>query len=684
MSTSPVGVEARRFGVNRYQSAIEPEIDNGEGQTVWFWRDYGSPDTGRLGAVPPRMLMNVFWPWSRIAGWVAAVLLAATFPTGPLQAQESAPPTEPTVLSVHPLGARAGSALEVEVQGYLLEGARAVWFEQGKLRGRVRDLGPASSEKTSDGDAASGDTPVLLSVRLRLEIPSTAPAGIHRFRLVSRRGVSNALMFRVNSDVVLDETGQPHQTPSTAQPVAIPAVVNGRVTSDGEEDLYAFEITEARELRFEVFSKTPGKPPDDMGLDPELTLYEPTGSWFDEERTTRLAYNDDPNSYHVSRLPRLTYRFREKGRYLVGVGTFLGGGSPHFSYQLRISDSSAPSFAELDRNGYGRVPARWNERAFRRPIGSSRPGLLRSRTAGLNGTGADVPLTNGDASGHAEPLQPGANGRGSQASIILVREQENGEREGSTLFISVPGLVEGTIDRPGDVDRYTFKAERGQQLAFEVETPRVGPPQFNPRFGIQDEEGRELFSNVYKRLGRQLTFYLKTVEPKTLYTFERSGEYSLVVSDLTRRFGNAGFRYRLLMRPQIPHVGEVRTDTDRLNLLAGQASKITVTTDQEEGFSDDIALVLEGLPEGVEFFPGTEVKAYQGPVPEDRMRLRFSPRSESVTLLLLAGADAPATSLPVKLRLLARPISDEGPGPGLLIQEIPTMVVRPTRGAEES
>ena len=628
--------------------------------------------------------MNVFSPWSRIAGSGAAVLLAATFPAGPLRAQEPEPPTEPTILSVHPLGARAGSTLEVEVQGNLLEGARAVWFEQGQLQGRVQDIRPVSSEETTDAVAAGGDTPVLLGVRIRLEIPSTALTGVHQFRLVSRRGVSNALMFRVNSDAVLDETSQPHQTPSTAQQVSLPAVVNGRVASDGEEDFYAFEIEEARELRFEVFSKPPGKPPDVVGLDPELTLYEPTGSWFDKERTTRLAYNDDPSSYHVSRLPRLTYRFRKKGRYLVGVGSFLGGGSSHFSYQLRISDSSDPSLAQLDRNGRKRVPAPWNERAFRRPVGAGRLGLLRSRAVGSNGAGTGRPSTNGAATSLGVAEHPGTKGRGDPASIALVKEQENGEKEGNLLFVSIPGLVEGTIDRPGDVDRYAIKAERGQQVAFEVETPRVGPPQFNPRFGILDEEGRELFSNVYKRLGRQLTFYLKTVESKTLYTFERSGEYSLVVSDLTRRFGNAGFRYRLLARPQIPHVGEVRTDTDRLNLVAGQASKITVTTDQEEGFSGDIALLLEGLPEGVEFFPGTEVKAYQGPVPEDGMRLRFSPQSESVTILLLAGADAPATPLPVKLRLLARPISDEGPGPGLLIQEIPTMVVRPTGRAEES
>ena len=299
--------------------------------------------------------MNVFSPWSRIAGSGAAVLLAATFPAGPLRAQVPEPPTEPTILSVHPLGARAGSTLEVEVQGHLLEGARAVWFEQGRIQGRVQDIRTVSAEESTDAEAAGRDTPVLLGVRIKLEIPSTASTGVHRFRLVAQRGVSNALMFRVNSDAVLDETSQPHQTPSTAQQVSLPAVVNGRVASDGEEDFYAFEVTEARELRFEVFSKPPGKPPDVVGLDPELTLYEPTGSWFDKERTTRLAYNDDPSSYHVSRLPRLTYRFRKKGRYLVGVGSFLGGGSPHFSYQLRISDSSAPlspNWIETAATGY--------------------------------------------------------------------------------------------------------------------------------------------------------------------------------------------------------------------------------------------------------------------------------------------------------------------------------------------
>lgn len=631
-----------------------------------------------------RFRMNLFSPWIRITASVAAVLITAVFPVSQLHAQDLAVPTEPRLLSVYPLGARVDSTLEAEVQGYLLEGARAVWFEQGQIQGQIRSVRSVSSMETGDGEAAGGETPVLLGVQITLEIPSTALTGIHWFRLVSQLGVSNALMFRVNSGAVLDETDQPHQTPSTAQQVPIPAVVNGRVARDGEVDFYVFEIKEERELRFEVFSKPPGKPPDVVGLDPELTLYEPTGSWFDGERTTRLAYNDDPSSYHVSRLPQLTYRFRKKGPYLIGVGGFLGGGSPHFSYQLRIADSSDPSFTQLDRNSLNRVVSRWKERGFRRPIGADRLCLLLSRTAGSNGICTNGFWSNGAASIIGKPVQVDTNGRDGQRAITLVKEPENGQTEERSIFLSIPGLIEGAIDRPGDTDRYAFKAKRGQQVAFEVETPQVGPPQFNPRVSILDEETRELFSNVYKRLGRAFTFYLKTVEPKTIYTFERSGEYLLVVSDLTRRFGNSGFRYRLLLRPQIPHVGEVQTDTDRLNLVAGQAKKITVTTHQEEGFSGDVALVLEGLPEGVDYFPGTEVKAYRGPAPEDGMMQRFSPQTESVTIVLLAGTDAPATLLPLKLRLLAQPISDGRPAPRFLIKEIPIMVIRPPGGVEES
>ena len=480
---------------------------------------------------------------SRIPGRGATTLFLWASLGSPLLSQDvTAPPVEPKLLSVYPLGARSGSSVEVEVRGYLLEGAQAVWFEQDQLRGQVQGVDRLPANGKAADETSDEKAPALMSARVTMEIPSTAGIGTHSFRLVSSRGVSNALIFRVNSDPVRAEKSEPHQAPTTAQFVSFPVVVNGRVAEDGEEDFYSFEVAEGQELRFEVFSKTPGKPPNDVGLDPELTLYEPTGSWFDTERTTRLAYNDEPSSYYVTRLPELTYRFKKSGRYLVGVGSFLGGGSPHYSYQLRIAPSSAAAFSEQDRTSSSSSRTSWNERTFRRLIADDRLRLLWSRTGGPNLPEANGKPGKGSRSGLGESDPPVTTDRDTWVMVDRVLEQENEEKEGQPLRISVPSLVEGSIDRPGDVDRYEFKVERGEQVAFEVETPQIGPPLFNPRFSVLDAEGIEIFTNVYKRLGRAFTFYLKTVEPKTLYTFEQGGEYALLVSDLTRRYGNSGFR----------------------------------------------------------------------------------------------------------------------------------------------
>ena len=107
------------------------------------------------------------------------------------------------------------------------------------------------------------------------------------------------------------------------------------------------------------------------------------------------------------------------------------------------------------------------------------------------------------------------------------------------------------------------------------------------------------------------------------------------IKDLTQRFGNGDFRYRLLVRNQIPHLGNIQTEVDQLTLIAGQAKKILLTTDQEEGFSGDVAISVEGLPKGVRILPGTEVKEFKGLNPDEGRKERFIPLSQSVTIVFL-------------------------------------------------
>ena len=51
------------------------------------------------------------------------------------------------------------------------------------------------------------------------------------------------------------------------------------------------------------------------------------------------------------------------------------------------------------------------------------------------------------------------------------------------------------------------------------------------------------------------------------------------------------FKYRVLIRQQAPHVGEIKIMEDFINLNAGQARKLTVLVEQEEGFNGYITIL---------------------------------------------------------------------------------------------
>ncbi len=119
--------------------------------------------------------------------------------------------------------------------------------------------------------------------------------------------------------------------------------------------------------------------------------------------------------------------------------------------------------------------------------------------------------------------------------------------------------------------------------------------------------------------------YLKDVEPKVIYTFERGGEYVLQVRDITSRYGEPDYRYRVLVRPEIPHLGQVVVTegqltkdgkivrTDYINLVPGEPKRLTLIASYEEGFTGDLSFAFAGLPEGVQVFPAAQFHDDQAP-----------------------------------------------------------------------
>ena len=167
-----------------------------------------------------------------------------------------------------------------------------------------------------------------------------------------------------------------------------------------------------------------------------------------------------------------------------------------------------------------------------------------------------------------------------------------------------------------------------------------------------------------------------------------------------------------MIRPQVPHVGEVEVaevlnilgremldwmiELDRVNLFAGEIKKINVVISREEGFTGELAVVVENLPTGVTVIPGADV----GPkldLPQDQgEKERFKPNDQVVTVLLAVAPDAPPTLKPQFIKFNVQPVqverlnryrrmSGEAPfrpiwerkmGERIFVHEVPMMVLQ--------
>ena len=391
-----------------------------------------------------------------------------------------------------------------------------------------------------------------------------------------------------------------------------------------------------------------------------------------------------------------TYRFPEDGRYFLEVSGLFGQGCPDCSYRVLIGPPQKASTLQAeDRTKAG---ADWTERSLSRKLQQNWIAELEARSVKA------VPATAPDKDGSASQATGTASNPATASKQVVnrpihpstVEERQLKGSAGKSEVISVPSIIEGTIGHPGDLDSYQIKVEPGQKLAFEIETPDAKPPYFNPRFGVVDSHDHELFSNVERRLSMfnnnaDPQVYLKNVESKATYTFERGGEYVLQVRDITSRYGTPNYRYRILVRPEVPHVGEISlvsgasgdaTKGDQngqrvnhINLVRGQPKRLTVIASYEEGFSGDLSFTFTGLPEGVQAFPAIQYNEGRGPLEVTQNPEIIAPKQEKATIVVLASPEARLTSEPVMVQLYCRPMVNGTLGPNLPVQEVPLMVV---------
>jgi hypothetical protein len=512
----------------------------------------------------------------------------------------------PKVISVFPLGGQRGTSVEVEVRGTGLEGTYAVWLGPSSRLESLKSDSASPYTKGTDGvEAQVTAVPDGSRAKVRLILAADARIGFHSLGLISAAGLSGNISFWVGPDAVIQEAGAPHNTSKTAQAVKLPVAVNGRIPDDGQPAYYAFAIASEQTVVFEVISLH------GPGFDPQLALYESGSSYLDPRRSKRLVFHEEVTQGGMPASRRMTYHFTKPGQYVVSIANIFAQAGKDFSYLIRI--------ASVDRQAEAEEALPWARRRLQE---------LRRRTVGAP-----------------------------SAEVELVKEAEPNDNPGQAQLFQVPAVLEGSIGRPGDIDHYRFKAKAGQKLAIEVQTPRAGPPQFNLRLDVLEARGAVVLTNLHVQEGKIGTVDAKVIQvaPEVLGKLDQDGEYCLRVRDLTSVHGSADHAYRVLVRPQIPHVGAVRVQPEGpVNLLPGTRQRLTLSVPRKEDYAGTLALSVEGLPPGVKAFVG----------------------STGSTIDLVADVSAPGTTMPRVVCISGLPSVGEKAGSAFLVTEIPVMVVR--------
>jgi hypothetical protein len=638
-------------------------------------RDFSQPGGLKIGgtAVIVGSLCLALWVSALEAG-AGSGGLAVSRASAAKSAAAAAAVRAPDILSLYPVGLVRGAGTTIEVRGRHFEGAYAVWFDGRGIEARLEkvqlDEAAALVPQTKTGKVEKEDQSPRQIAFLTARLTPQVVTGKHSLRLIGPGGISKALPFLVYSDRGIAETGADHGSPQSAQPISIPLLLEGKLAKMGEVDYYSLDAAAGQELVFSGVSNSPTKSGNFDGL--QFTLYAAGSSWFDPHRPTRVAFSDEP---------RLTYRFPKAGRYLLALSGYLGAGGPDFSYQLRIHPGPETHAEKLNDSIIDDL-----DQTFARQLGPDRISRLWARTVFPEVPRQAEKQTAGAGAGSVSP--PGAAGHATEGSSASPREasaactvyhdREPNETSAQSQELTLPAVVDGAIQRPGDVDTFRFKVKSGEPLAIELETPAASLPEFNPRITVSDSKGQEVLTNIWRRVGGDNNQWMKTLQPKAIYTVEKDDEYTLQIGDLVSYlYGGKTFRYRMVIRPQVPHVGKIEIKQEEINVVAGQAAKLNLTVEQEEGYTGDIALSVENLPPGLQALPAAEVEPDPVPKLDEGPKERFVSRKRELAILLLAGAHAPPTRLPYLARVSARAVVGKQVGSRLPVQEIPVMVIRP-------
>jgi hypothetical protein len=531
---------------------------------------------------------------------------------GPVRAQQDRALPEPRLNSVLPMGAKAGTTVEVTVTGTDIEDPEALLFSHPGIKATPIAVPEPPEPDPKKPAPKKGPKPSV--TRFTVTIPPDCPLGIHDVRLANSWGVSNARAFVVGDLAEVLEK-EPNNDVPEAQRVELNSTINGVLSSPTDVDYYLFTGKKGQRVLFSCLASSI-----DSRAHPALEVYDVRGRLLTSNR----------NYFENDALADVT--LPEDGDYLVRLFefTYTQGSADHF-YRLSLSttpwiDAIHPCVVEAGkpatitihgRNLPGGIPdptAFSDGRPLEKitititppaPVGNrlAYSGYLRPGTAALDG-GFEYRTRN--AAGSSNPFLL------TYAHAPVVLDNEKVRTAESAQEVPIPCEIAGRVEKKRDRDWYVFTAKKGDVINIEVLSERLGAPT-SMYIVLRKADSKDLlFESPDNAEIVSPKFYARTDDPAP-YRFQvpADGRYALLVASrlADTLYGPRHF-YRVRLTPDLPDfqvavLPPAFHRPDGVTVPKAGHTNLEVFAWRRDGFVGDITLTVEGLPAGVTAVPQT-------------------------------------------------------------------------------
>ncbi len=471
----------------------------------------------------------------------------------------------PMLMSLDPVAVQTGTTTECELSArYNLSGASEILVEGDGVTAEVA---------TEFKPGKDGKLPSLSKIKLKFTVEAEALTGVREFRVATPQGVSTLGQVVITRDPIVQEDPKAkNDVAEQAQEVALPATICGRIERAEDVDFYRFTAKAGQKLVFHVRCMRLQDKIHDLQkhADPILSLKNESGS--------TLAQSD--NAFAGD--PFLSYQIQHDGDYYLEIRDVRYQGNGYWTYSIESNDR--PFVQTVHPLG----------------LAPGKPTLLHPVGAHLAEADQSVGYTLPEAAtpGVSAIRFPVGGQLSNPVEVVISDlpqfiEAETPNNDPATAQkITVPAGVSGRIESEADIDCWQFEAKKGERFSFEVLARRYGS-ELDPIIRITNADGRTLSENDDLKLFRR-TFPDSWIE---FWAAPADGTYTVEVRDLHLRGGDP-YVYFLKATRSEPYF-ELYLDTDKTQLSPGMCGVIFATVVRKNGFTGEVQLHIDGLPEGV-------------------------------------------------------------------------------------